>query len=99
MVSTSIVVPCAVLGSICAVMLVFVYWWFPRTWNKGNKTDTEAIALSFGAHNQGDDGLTQEERRKLAGERAREYLAAIDARNKARAEGRELDEQPVYRPT
>jgi hypothetical protein len=98
MASTAIIVPCAVLGSICAVMLVFVYWWFPRTWTKGNKGDTEAIALSFGAHN-GDDGLTAEERRKLAGERAREYLAAIDARNKARAEGRELDEQPVYRPT
>lgn len=100
MANLSIVVPCAVLGSICAAMLAFIWWWFPRAWNKGTKSDTEAIGLSMNAiEGSEDDGLTPGERRRLAGERAREYLEAMDRRNKARAEGREPDEPlPQYTP-
>jgi hypothetical protein len=101
MANMTIVVPCAVLGSICAVMFVFIWWWFPRAWNKGNKGDTEAIGLSMDALSRGGGaaGMTPAERRRAAGERAREYLEAIEARNKARAEGRDPDEPlPVYTP-
>jgi hypothetical protein len=95
----SIVIPCAVLGSICAVMIVFIWWWFPRTWNKGDKQDMELMDQAAEAGGERGDGLTPLERRQLAGQRAREYLQAIEARNKARAEGREVDEPlPVYRP-
>lgn len=102
MANLNIVLPCAVLGAICAIMLVFIWWWFPRAWNKGTKGDTEAIGMSMAAGvNSGseDDGLSPAERRREAGRRAREYLEAVDARNKARAEGRETDEPlPQYTP-
>lgn len=100
MTNLSIVVPCAVLGSICAAMLAFIWWWFPRAWNKGTKGDTEAIGMSMGAMDGSeDDGLTPAERRRLAGQRAQAYLDAMHARNKARAEGREPDDPlPQYTP-
>ncbi|KAJ9150588.1 hypothetical protein NKR19_g5174 [Coniochaeta hoffmannii] len=102
MANLTIVLPCAVLGSICAAMLLFVWWWFPRAWNKGTKGDTEAIGMSMDAIVSGEsdnDNLTPAERRREAGRRAREYLEAVDARNKARAEGREPEEPlPRYTP-
>lgn len=97
MVNQSIVLPCAVLGSICAVMIVFIWWFFPRAWKKGNKAEEEAIGMSVNVGGEG-DGLTQQERMRIAGQHAREYLQAIEARAKARAEGREVNEPPpVYR--
>jgi hypothetical protein len=39
MVNNAVVVPCAVLGSICVCMFAFVCWWFPRTWSKGQSLD------------------------------------------------------------
>lgn len=97
MANLSIILPCAVLGGICAGMLIFIWWWFPRTWKKGNKQEGEAIGLSLDEIGSDGDGLTQEERRRIAGQEAREYLQAVMARNKAREEGRETDEPPpVY---
>ncbi|CAM1508722.1 Fc.00g055700.m01.CDS01 [Cosmosporella sp. VM-42] len=97
MANNSVVLPCAILGSIVAVMLMFIWWFFPRIWNKGTKQEFDEIVLSFGAGNG--DGHTQSERMQIAGQRAREYVQAIDARNKARAEGRALDEPPpTYQP-
>jgi len=99
MANMSIVLPCAVLGSICAAMLAFIWWWFPRAWNKGTKGDTDAIGLSIQAGATPGDGLTAAERRRQAGLRASEYLAAVDARNKAHAEGREFEGTlPEYVP-
>ena len=43
MVAKSAVVPIATLSGIVAVMLVFVVWWFPRTWNKGNAQERALI--------------------------------------------------------
>ncbi|KAB5530385.1 hypothetical protein GE09DRAFT_1292314 [Coniochaeta sp. 2T2.1] len=102
MANLSIVLPCAVLGSICAAMLAFIWWWFPRAWNRGTRGDADAIGLSIqqgggGVSRQEEDGLTAGERRRLAGLRASEYLRAVDERNKARkearAQGREFDEE------
>jgi len=28
-----------ILGGIAAAMLIFIWWWFPRTWIKGNAQD------------------------------------------------------------
>jgi len=80
-------------------MLVFIWWWFPRAWKKGNKDEEAFIGMSVDARGEG-DGLTQRERMRAAGQRAREYLQAVEARNKARAEGREVNEPlPVYQGT
>lgn len=96
MVST-VVIACSSLGAIVGVSLIFMWWWFPRKWNSGNKNDTEALALGMSAIGPGnrDAGLSAEERRKAAGQRAREYLAKVEERNRARKEGREVGEAPV----
>ena len=39
MVNNAVVIPIAVLSAIVGVSLIFVWWWFPRTWNKGNAED------------------------------------------------------------
>lgn len=97
MVSRSVLLPGVITGGIVAGMLIFIWWWFPRTWKKGNKDEAEEFAMSLGA--RADDGLTQKERRQIVGQHAREYLQAMEARNKARAEGREPDgPPPVYQP-
>lgn len=36
-------VPAGVLGAICVVALLFVWWWFPRTWKKGVQMDMDRI--------------------------------------------------------
>lgn len=43
MVSQSAIIPIATLSGIVAVMLLFVVWWFPRTWNKGNAQERAII--------------------------------------------------------
>jgi hypothetical protein len=91
MANLAIILPCAVLGSICAAMLAFIWWWFPRTWNKGNKQEEGELDAAIGAGAQGND-VSKEERLRIAGQRAREYLEAVEARNKARAEGRDTGE-------
>jgi hypothetical protein len=49
MVSQSAIIPIAVLSALVFVMLVFVVWWFPRTWAKGNAQE-RAIIDSQAAH-------------------------------------------------
>jgi hypothetical protein len=39
MVSNTVIVPVAVLASICVSMFAFICWWFPRTWAKGIALD------------------------------------------------------------
>ena len=93
---SDVVVPAAVLGSMCAGMFIFIWWWYPRTWKKGNKAENEIMGLEVDA---GGDNihLTQQDRMRIAGQRAREYVAAVDARNKAKAAGLDIDEPlPVY---
>ncbi|KAK3067861.1 hypothetical protein LTR53_014993 [Teratosphaeriaceae sp. CCFEE 6253] len=36
-------VPVAVLGGIVAVGLIFIWWWFPRAWKKGDKSDKAEV--------------------------------------------------------
>lgn len=96
MVDQSILVPCTVLGGICAGMLIFIWWWYPRTWNKGNNQEAEVIGLEVDVGSD-IEGLSQEEKMRLAGQRARDYLRAVEARNKAKAEGLDIAEPlPVY---
>ena len=96
MANLTIILPCAVLGSICAAMLAFIWWWYPRTWNKGNREEEGALDAAIGTASHGGD-MTKEESRRIVGQKAREYLQAVEARNKARAEGRDSDEPlPAY---
>lgn len=39
MAKTVVVVPVAVLASICVAMFAFICWWWPRTWAKGIALD------------------------------------------------------------
>ncbi len=43
MVNNAVIIPIAVLSAIVGVSLIFVWWWFPRTWNKGNAEDRRDI--------------------------------------------------------
>lgn len=44
---TSWAIPVGVLAAIVIVCFVFVWWWFPRAWNKGNrKQDAELHELT-----------------------------------------------------
>ena len=43
MVGSSVVVPVAVLASICVAMFVFVWWWFPRHYRQGVEQDMNII--------------------------------------------------------
>lgn len=43
MVNNAVIVPVAVLASICVAMFVFVWWWFPRHYRKGVKQDMDII--------------------------------------------------------
>ncbi|KAI5459129.1 hypothetical protein BGZ63DRAFT_390333 [Mariannaea sp. PMI_226] len=96
MTSKSVIIPCATLASIVGLMLIFIWWWFPRAWKKGSKKENDEIAMSLAGVN---DGLTREERMQMAGQHAKEYVQAMEARNKARAEGREPEgPPPVYNP-
>ena len=44
MVSKAILVPCLVLAAIAVCMFVFIWWWFPRTWAKGQAIDMKQYA-------------------------------------------------------
>lgn len=39
MVNNTVVVPVAVLAALATCMLMFICWWFPRTWAKGQALD------------------------------------------------------------
>ncbi|KAH7370010.1 hypothetical protein BKA65DRAFT_544740 [Rhexocercosporidium sp. MPI-PUGE-AT-0058] len=39
MVNNTVVIPVAVLASICVCMFVFMWWWFPRAWARGDASD------------------------------------------------------------
>ncbi|KAK0310672.1 hypothetical protein LTR01_003826 [Friedmanniomyces endolithicus] len=40
---SSWVIPVAVLGAIVALGFVFVWWWFPRAWKKGDQSDINEV--------------------------------------------------------
>ncbi|KAK6582744.1 hypothetical protein PZA11_005152 [Diplocarpon coronariae] len=39
MVNNAVVVPVAVLAAVAAAMLIFICWWFPRAWARGQASD------------------------------------------------------------
>lgn len=43
MVSKDAIIPIASLSAIVVVCLIFVIWWFPRTWAKGNADETRIM--------------------------------------------------------
>ena len=36
-------IPVGILGAIVVVSLVFIWFWFPRTWDKGVKADADEV--------------------------------------------------------
>ncbi|CZT09712.1 uncharacterized protein RAG0_14380 [Rhynchosporium agropyri] len=57
MVDNTVVIPIAVLSSICVTAFVFTWWWFPRAWAEGDAADREEYEVA-------------KRRRELAEERA-----------------------------
>jgi hypothetical protein len=47
MVNSSVVVPVVVLAVIAVCMLAFIWWWFPRTWAKGQSMDMRDHAATL----------------------------------------------------
>ncbi|KIW10127.1 hypothetical protein PV08_11087 [Exophiala spinifera] len=43
MANWSSTVPAGILGGLAGVMLLFIWWWFPRTWNKGVRQDNDRL--------------------------------------------------------
>ncbi|KAL2072384.1 hypothetical protein VTL71DRAFT_11727 [Oculimacula yallundae] len=39
MAQKAFIIPVAVLSSICVCMFVFIWWWFPRAWASGDRSD------------------------------------------------------------
>ncbi|KIY00386.1 uncharacterized protein Z520_04071 [Fonsecaea multimorphosa CBS 102226] len=85
MVNNAVVVPVAVLASICVAMFLFVCWWFPRHYKKGVEQDMnimdseraarEEIHNDMGQLQVGEDGAprkkTLEEHIAIAREQIR----------------------------
>lgn len=81
MVSKSALIPIASLSAIVGVSLLFVIWWFPRTWNKGNAEERAII-----------DGQIQQRRAWLA---MQEQQRAVNREGDAEAgEGEAKDAPP-----
>lgn len=36
-------VPVGILAAIVVIAFAFVWWWFPRAWNRGNKKETDLV--------------------------------------------------------
>lgn len=36
-------IPVGVLGGLCAAMLIFFFWYFPRIWTKGTQADFDRM--------------------------------------------------------
>jgi len=46
------VIPVAVLAAIVGVGLIFIWWWFPRAWKKGDKNLTDEVNQVTGAERE-----------------------------------------------
>jgi hypothetical protein len=53
MVNNAVVVPSAVFGAIAVVCLMFIVWWFPRTWAKGNAEERMFVDVAAGHTDRG----------------------------------------------
>lgn len=40
---TAVAVPAGILGAIAVVMFLFLFWWFPRHWQKGIRADMAEV--------------------------------------------------------
>ncbi len=65
-------IPVGVLAGICVVAFIFVWWWFPRAFSRGNRQERELVT---------EDGLDREERRAKNREIIANYEAKLAARN------------------
>ncbi|KAK4936523.1 hypothetical protein LTR10_022630 [Elasticomyces elasticus] len=64
MVSTvSYAMPAGVLGGLCAAMILFIWWWFPRTWKRGVAQENAEL-----------DGVGSAERREQAVSHAKSII-------------------------
>jgi len=85
--SASWAVPVGVLAAICAIALIFVIWWFPRTWQKGVNADMSKVAnVGAGYDDVEKQAMREEQRarnkavieRALANEQARQRGEAVE---------------------
>ena len=89
--STSWAVPVGVLGAIVVVGFLFVWWWFPRAWNRGVTKDQEEVNMVSGEE--------REEQR-----RANRAIIERFARARAMERGEIVEDTsdappPPYKPT
>lgn len=68
MVSHTIVIACASLGSIVFVMFAFICWFFPRAWAKGQASDIAEFQATIDRNRQRDLELNEREAAGLGSE-------------------------------
>ncbi|KAK5682324.1 hypothetical protein LTS10_005450 [Elasticomyces elasticus] len=87
------VIPVAVLGAIVALGLIFVWWWFPRAWKKGDKDDmverNELAGPEREAQRQNNRDIIERYTRALAIERGEIVDDGVDP-------GRQPPPPPAY---
>ena len=85
--ASSWAVPVGVLAAICGVALIFVIWWFPRTWQKGVNADMTKVAnVGAGCDDEERQAIRLEQRarnkaiieRALAAEQAKKRGEAVE---------------------
>lgn len=72
--NNAVIVPCAILGAIAVCMFIFICWWFPRAWAKGQTLDMREFAdnqerqrqrdLELGANESTNEDNTNDEGRE-----------------------------------
>ena len=76
MVNNTVVIPIASLSAIVVAGTIFIWWWFPRTWKKGNEQELDIMD-----EEQRQTGTSREERVAWA----KDVLARAQAENEAAA--------------
>lgn len=64
MASSTWAVPVGVLSALCAVMFIFIWWWFPRHYQKGVQMDMDRVVAERQARElamQQAGGVTRDE--------------------------------------
>lgn len=102
MVNNAVVVPCATLAAIACCMLIYICWWFPRAWAKGQTADLreyearriarEQMELDLESGNETGSvaGVPVAESGKVQGKEGEEVVGMADVKGDGKKEGKEV---------
>ena len=85
MVNNAVVIPIATLSTIVGAGLIFIWWWFPRAWTKGNNEETDIMDEERRQTNA--PGAGREDRVDWANRILADYSARIASEKAQRSKG------------